>query len=259
MKINYAKKGKMAIFTINRPEVMNAIDPEARQELHNAVVDFSNNSELWVGIITGAGDKAFCAGNDLRSTSAGAEGQESSASDAPTAFLSTPHIVETWKPVIAAINGYCLGAGLEIALTCDIRIAAEHARFGMPEVTRGFIGLGGGPLKLPRLLHWCHAAEILLTGKHLDAQEAYRMGLVNKVVTLDELMPTAMEWAETICQAAPLAVRAIKEVMTRGYSMTLEDGQQLVTSFWNYLRSTEDYTEGRKAFFERRKPEWKAR
>jgi enoyl-CoA hydratase/carnithine racemase len=167
--------------------------------------------------------------------------------------------LDLWKPLIAAINGMALGGGLEIALACDIRIAAENARLGAPEVTLGIIPGWGATQKLPRVIPWAKAAEILLMGRPIDAQEAYRIGLVNKVVPLEKLMPTAKEWAETICQAAPLAVRAAKEAMIRGYSMTLEEGLRLENALIAYTFGTEDFIEGTRAFVEKRKPVYKAK
>ena len=146
-----------------------------------------------------------------------------------------------------------------MALKCDIRIAAEHARLGMPEVLRGLLGLGGGPQRLPRMLPWCQAAAILLTGKLIDAQEAYRIGLVNRVVPIDKLMPTAKEWAEALCQVSPLGARAAKEAMTRSASLPLEDGLRLESAFFSYLLNTEDCTEGIAAFLEKRKPVFKGK
>jgi len=164
-----------------------------------------------------------------------------------------------WKPFIAAINGYCLGGGLEMALTCDLRIAAEHARFGQPEINIGFMPGGGGTQRLPRFIPWAKAAELLLTGEPINAQEAYRIGLVNKVVPLDQLMSTAKEMAELICQKGPLGVRATKEAMIRGYNMTLEEGLELERSLNNSLRATEDFMEGANAFKEKRQPSYKGK
>ena len=163
------------------------------------------------------------------------------------------------KPIIAAINGLALGGGLEIALACDIRIASEKARLGCPEVTLGLIPGWGGTQRLPRMVPWCKAAEILLMGKIIDAQEAYRIGLVNDVVPLEQLMPKAREYAETISKAAPLAVWAAKEAMVRGTSLTLEDGLRLENSLNAYLMGTEDYNEGTTAFVDKRKPDYKAK
>jgi len=249
MAVDYQKEGRIAIFTINRPEAMNAINAEVGQELNEAMIEFRDDPDLWVGIITGAGERAFSAGADIKEFRPGPREDRA-------ALIRADQI---WKPFIAAINGYALGGGLELAMTCDIRIAAEHARFGTPEIYVGVIPAGGGINRLPRFIPRAKAAEILLMGKHMDAQEAYHIGLVNKVVPLDQLMPTAREWAETICQAAPLAVRAAKEAMIRGSSMTLEDGLRLENTLIAYAFGTEDFTEGTTAFAEKRKPEYKAR
>lgn len=250
MAVDYKKEGKIAIFTINRPEAMNAINAQAVQELHEAMVDFRDNPELWVGIITGAGEKAFSAGADIKEMRPNAVRK-----DPPTPMRG----LELWKPLIAAINGFALGGGLEIALSCDIRIAVEHARFGVPEVTLGLIPGWGGTQRLPRVIPWASAAGILFTGKHIDAQEAYRIGLVNQVVPPEQLMTTAREWAELICRAGPLGVRAAKEAMIKGYSMSLEEGLQLEKSLGNFLRKTVDFKEGTRAFVEKRKPDFKAK
>ena len=256
MAIDYEKEGKIAIFTINRPEALNSMNMQALRELRDVMQDFRDDPELWVGIITGAGEKAFCCGADIKDALPFMKEHGSS----PWAFPDTPmRGLELWKPLIAAINGHALGGGLEIALSCDIRIASENARLGTPEVTLGIIPGWGATQRLPRVIPWAKAAELLLTGKPIDAQEAYRIGLVNKVVPLEKLMPTAKEWAETICRAAPLAVRAAKEAMIRGYSMTLEEGLRLENSLIAFTFGTEDFIEGTAAFAEKRKPEYKAK
>jgi enoyl-CoA hydratase/carnithine racemase len=256
MAIDYAKDGRIAVFTINRPEVRNAMNMEAVQELLEAIKNFRDDPELWVGIITGAGDKAFCGGADIKDTlSFMKEHREDPGAFPPAIWRG----LELWKPLIAAINGMALGGGLEIALACDIRIASEDARLGTTEVNLGLMPGWGGTQRLPRMVPWCKAAEILLTGRVIDAEEAYRIGLVNKVVPQAEVMTTAKEWAQVICQAAPLAVRAAKEAMVRGYSMSLEDGLKLENSLVAYLLGTEDFTEGTTAFVEKRKPDYKAK
>ena len=255
MAIDYAKEGRIAIFTINHPPV-NAMNMETLRELYEAMADFRDDPELWVGIITGAGEKAFCGGADIKDTLSFMKEHR----DSPWAFPANPMRGMTmWKPLIAAINGFALGGGLEIALACDIRIVSETARLGTPEVTLGLIPGWGGTQRLPRLLPGCKAAEILLMGRIIDAQEAYRIGLVNKIVSPEEVMSTAREWAEITCRAAPLAVRAAKEAMIRGYNMTLEDGLRLENSLNTYLFATEDFTEGTTAFLEKRKPTFKAK
>ena len=256
MAIDYEKEGRVAIFTINRPEARNAMNIETYRELSKAMVDFRDDPDLWVGIITGAGDKAFCAGADIKEMLPFRKG----IGDRPWAYPTTPaRGLELWKPLIAAINGLALGAGLELALACDIRIASENARLGHPEVNVGTMPSNGGTQRLPRMIPWCKAAEIIFMGKPVDAEEAYRIGLVNKVVPLDQLMPTAKEWAETICQVGPLAVRASKEAMIRGYSMTLEDGLRLEYSLTSCVMGTEDFSEGTTAFVEKRSPVFKAK
>jgi len=256
MAIDYEKEGRIAIFTINRPEAMNAMNMEALRELLEAMTDFKDDPELWVGIITGAGERAFCGGADIKDTLSFMKEHRGEEGAFPPTIMRG---FELWKPLIAAINGLALGGGLEIALACDIRIASETARLGTTEVNLGLIPGWGGTQRLPRMVPWCKAAEILLMGKPIDAGEAYRIGLVNKVVPQNEVMTTAKEWAQVICQAAPLAVRAAKEAMVRGYSMSLEDGLRLENSLVAYLLGTEDFTEGTTAFVEKRKPTYKAK
>ena len=256
MAIDYKKEGRIAIFTINRPEALNSMNVEALRELHEVMVDFRDDPNLWVGIITGAGEKAFCAGADIKNMLPFLKEHRNT----PWAMPATPlRGLDLWKPLIAAINGMALGGGLEIAVMCDIRIASENARLGTPEVALGVIPGWGGTQRLPRMVPWCKAAEILLMGKPIDAQEAYRIGLVNKVVPPEQLMSTAKEWAEVILQTGPLGVRAAKEAMIRGSNMTLEDGLRLEYSLTSYVMSTEDFTEGTTAFVEKRKPVYKAK
>ncbi len=254
--LDYTKEGKIATFTINRPEAMNALNLEVNRLLHEAMLDFRDDDNLWVGIFTGAGDKAFCAGADIKELLPflAKHGQEM------WAFPATHNRgMDLWKPLIAAINGFCLGGGLEIALGCDIRIAGEKARLGVPEVTLGLIPGDGGTQRLPRAIPRCKAAEMLLMGKMIDAQEAYRIGLVNTVVPPEEVMSTAREWAESICKAGPLAVRAAKQAMLRGCEMPLNDGLRLEFMLNAYVTSTEDFTEGTTAFVEKRKPVYKGK
>ncbi len=256
MAVDYQKEGRIAIFTLNRPEAMNALSVPAARELHDAMVDFRDDPELWVGIITGAGERAFCGGADIKDTLPFVKENR----DRPWAFPATiMRGLDIWKPLIAAINGMALGGGLEIALACDLRIASETARLGTPEVTLGLLPGWGGTQRLPRMIPWCKAAEMLLMGRIIDAQEAHRIGLVNKVVPPEQVLSEAREWAEAICQAGPLAVRAVKEAMVRGSSMTLDDGLRLENALNASLFGTEDFTEGTTAFVEKRKPDYKAK
>ncbi|MFC2071193.1 enoyl-CoA hydratase/isomerase family protein [Chloroflexota bacterium] len=256
MAVDYEKDGRIAIFTINRPEALNALDMEAIHQLHKAMVDFRDDPELWVGIITGVGQKAFCAGADVKDAVPFIKKHLDAHWVFPPAIWRG---MELWKPLIAAINGVALGGGLEIALSCDIRVASENVRLGTPEATIGVIPGWGGTQRLPRMIPWCKAAEILLAGKIIDAQEAYRIGLVNEVVPQSDLIAAAKKWAGGFCQTAPLAVRAIKEAMVRGYSMTLGEGLRLEQSLLAYIMGTEDFEEGNRAFVEKRKPTFKSK
>lgn len=256
MAVDYKKEGRIAIFTINRPEAFNMVNVSVFQELHDRMVEFRDDPELWVGIITGARTRAFSAGADIKDMLPFARANRDSPGALPSSIMRG---LDMWKPIIAAVNGLALGGGLEIVLACDIRIASEKARFGTPEVTLGLIPGWGGTQRLPRMLPWCKAAELLLMGRPIDAQEAYRIGLVNKVVPQEQVMPTAKAWAEVICQAGPLAVRAAKEAMIRGSSLTLEDGLHLENSLFNRIMGTEDYAEGVAAFNEKRRPVYKAK
>ena len=256
MAIDYKKEGRIAIFTINRPEAFNMVNMQIFRELHKRMVEFRDDPELWVGIITGARTRAFSAGADIKDMLSFAREHRGSPGALPPSIMRG---LDMWKPLIAAVNGLALGGGLEIVLACDIRIASEKARFGTPEVTLGLIPGWGGTQRLPRMLPWCKAAELLLMGRPIDAQEAYRIGLVNKVVPQEQVMPVAKEWAEAICQAGPLAVRAAKEAMIKGSSMPLEDGLHLESSLFNRIMDTEDYAEGVAAFNEKRKPVYRAK
>jgi E-phenylitaconyl-CoA hydratase len=255
MTIDYSKDGKIAIFVLNRPHVMNALDIATLKEFHDSLIDFQNDPNLWAGIITGAGEKAFCTGIDIRSTLSMNDYQDHSQ----PLPLTLMRGMEITKPLVAAVNGLALGGGLEIVLTCDIRIAAENASFGSPEVTLGLIPAWGGTQRLPRQIPWCQAAALLLTGKAIDAQEAYRVGLVNKVVPKDKLLATAKEWAQAMFNAAPLAVRAAKEAMLSTAKLSFNEGMELEDALETYLKTTEDFYEGIKAFNEKRKPFYQAR
>jgi len=249
MTVDYKKEGRIAIFTINRPEAMNAQNAQFHRELNEAFIDFRDDPNVWVGIIHGAGDKAFSAGADIK------EFRTISNEQRPERLRAE----QIWKPFIAAIHGYCLGGGLELAMECDLRIAAENALLGYPEVTIGFFPGSRCTLRLPRYITRTYVMELMLMGQQIDAHEAYRMGLVNKVVPLDQLMLTAREWAEIICQAGPLGVSAAKEMIIMGYDMTMEEGVKLEQKLLGHVRSSEDFMEGARAFAEKRKPVFKGR
>lgn len=249
MALLYQKEGRIATITFNRPEAMNSMDPEQLEEFGKACTDFANDPEVWVGIVTGAGEKAFCAGADLKRLVGPAMIEKT--------YKMPPSImrgIQVWKPLIAAINGACLGGGLEVALACDLRIASEKANFGNPEVRWGIIATWGGTQRVTRAVGRSAASEILLMGKIIDAQEALRIGLVNKVVPPAEVLTTAKQWAQSMCELGPLALQATKEAMLRGLDMSLEDGLRLELSLSDNTSNTQDARNGVKSFMERQKP-----
>ncbi|MDD5082944.1 MAG: enoyl-CoA hydratase-related protein [Dehalococcoidales bacterium] len=256
MAVTYEKEGKIAIFTLNRPEALNSVNVQTLRELSERMVEFRDDPDLWVGIVTGAGEKAFCAGADIKDMLSFMKANRERPWAVPPSIMRG---LDMWKPLIAAVNGVAFGGGLEIMLACDIRIVVEGSRFGTPEVGLGLIPGWGGTQRLPRMVPWCKAAELLLMGRPVDAAEAYRIGLVNKVVPREQLLATAKEWAEAICKAGPLAVRAAKEAMVRGSDMSLDDGLRLENALESYCLGTEDFSEGTGAFVEKRKPEYEGK
>ena len=254
----YEQKDKIVTITLNRPEAMNSVDPETQEALVRAWTRFRDDDSAWVAILTGAGDKAFSAGADLKKMipRAFAPGLRR---DRELGLGGITRGLEIWKPMIAAVNGHCLAGGLELALACDLRLASPNATFGLTEVRWAIMPGAGGTQRLPRAVPLARAMEMILMAQTIDAAEAYRLGLVNKVVPLPELMPTAVGWAETICERGPLAVRAAKEAVIRGLTMPMADGLRLEAFLSGTLRGTEDAVEGPKAFAEKRKPEFKAR
>ncbi|MBI2882100.1 MAG: enoyl-CoA hydratase/isomerase family protein [Candidatus Tectomicrobia bacterium] len=256
MTVLVDKKGRILTITINRPEAMNALDPETRSRLCEAFEEFRDDDQLWVAVLTGAGEKSFCAGADIKKTIAASLDQTVWGRRKP--FLQGRDLFavlgELSKPVIAAVNGYALGGGLELALCCDIRVASERATFGLPEVGLGIIPGAGGTQRLSRAVGVSQALYMTLTGSRIDAQEAYRIGLVSRVVPPGELMGAALETAETICKRGPVAVRFAKEAILRGAGMTLRDGLLLENLLSNLLRGTKDASEATQAFSEKRAP-----
>ncbi|MBI2917177.1 MAG: enoyl-CoA hydratase/isomerase family protein [Chloroflexi bacterium] len=256
--ILYEVRDHIAFITINRPEVMNALNREAWEGLAHAWERVRDDPEVRSAIVTGAGDKAFSAGADLkemaRLDAETGQGEATSRrwSDALTA-------VEVWKPIIAAINGYCLAGGMEFALMCDFRIAAEHATFALTEVTIGGIPGTGGAQRLVRLVPFTHALELLMVGDRISAQEAFRIGLVNQVVPQSQLMPRAEALARRLNRNAPLSVQAVKEAAYRGLEMSLPQGLRMEGLLLEKLQHTEDNREGPRAFVEKRPPVFKGR
>ncbi len=253
----YEIRNRIAYITINRPEALNACDEPTYDGLAAVWQDFRDNDDAWIAIVTGMGDRAFCAGSDIKQNFTGERHPDAPFEHSAKGTLMRG--LDIWKPIIAAINGHCNGGGLEMALACDIRVAAEHAEFGLGEVKIGLLPGGGGTQRLPRAISLCNALWLLYTGERIDAEEAYRIGLVNRVVPLTELMATAEAMAEKILEAGPIAVRAIKEAAIRGLSMPLKDGLQVEQELFGMLQTTEDSREGTRAFAEKRKPDWRAR
>jgi enoyl-CoA hydratase/carnithine racemase len=255
----YEVRNRIAYITLNRPEAMNALNTAVRQGLAQSWQRFRDDPNAWVAIVTGAGERAFCAGADLKEMSATREAEAAGTQSMAQVPNGPGGETSTWKPIIAAINGYCLAGGLELALRCDLRIAAEHARFGLTEVTRGIIPGGGGTQRLPRAVPVALAMELIFTGKHITAEEAFRFGLLNRVVPAEQVMPAAEELARQIIANAPLAVRATKEAIMRGLDMSLDDGLRLEALISRTVRLTEDSREGPKAFAEKRPANFQGR
>ncbi|MFC1941255.1 enoyl-CoA hydratase-related protein [Chloroflexota bacterium] len=253
----YEKKERIAYVTLNRPEVMNALHLPAHEELWGVWCDFRDDPEVWVAILTGAGERAFSVGNDLKYQAA--HGGEPNPVLIPGGFGGITNRFDCNKPIIAAVNGYALGGGFEIALACDIIIAAEHARFGLPEPSVGLAAGAGGVHRLPRQVPLKVAMGMMLTGRHITAEEAYRIGLVNEIVPLNDLIPCAERWAQEILRCAPLAVRATKEGAMKGLDIPLEVAMNNNYYIWQVMRNSEDFIKGPKAFAEKRPPQWKGR
>ncbi len=257
----YEKKGRVAYITINRPEALNSMNREVWDALAAAWVSVRDDPEVWAAVVTGAGEKAFSVGGDLKEIgeSFAAAEREGRPVTLPIPEVNPMRGLTVWKPFIAAINGLALGGGLELALACDIRIAAENASLGLPESKLGLIAGMGGTQRLARLVPLGIALQMMTTGESINAAEAYRIGLVNKVVPLAELMPTAEAMANKICENSPLSVRAIKESASRGREMTLEEGLRLEQSLTRDLLQTSDSKEGLKAFVEKRKAQYQGK
>ena len=255
MPVRYELERHIATITIDRPDALNSIDLETLTAFSEATGRLEGDAEAWIGSITGAGNRAFSAGADLRSTIPRlVDDPDHNPYPAPPTIMRGQTVT---KPLIAAVNGLALGGGLEIVLACDLRVAAENARFGAPEVTLGLIPGWGSTQRLPRQLPWAVAARILLTGQPLTAQEAFQVGLVNAVVPAADLMTEARRWAETLSKCGPLALRAAKRAMVEGYQLPLEEGLAVEQRLFNSLAYTEDLREGLAAFSEKRPPQFK--
>ncbi len=248
---------RIALLTLNHPEVLNALNQSTMEELEEVFHKRLAQDDVGAVIVTGAGDKAFAAGADIK---------ELAALDPLEARVTSRQghrileVIEGFsRPVIAAINGFCLGGGCELALACHIRIAAESAQIGLPEVKLGLIPGYGGTQRLPRLVGKGKAMEMVLSGESVGAQEAQRIGLVNQVVSLEDLIPRCRELATRILANGPLAVRYCIEAINSGLDMPLQEGTRLEASLFGLCCATEDMKEGTRAFLEKKKPQFKGK
>jgi E-phenylitaconyl-CoA hydratase len=251
----YERDGHVATITYNRPEALNAINAELRQDLNATWERFRDEEDAWVAIVTGAG-RAFCAGADMKD-GAGAAGTW------PGSFWEIPTInsfesgLEIWKPTIAAVNGYCLGYGLTLATACDFVVASDRSEFGFPEVRLGVPTIVGA-IRTPAKIGWANAMELLLTGDRIDATRAHEMGLVWRVVPHDDVLPEARRLADRLLQAAPLAARATKEMAARSQRLPWVEAVRFGETMRRVAAATDDAREGFTAAREGRPPRWKA-
>lgn len=252
------RDGRLLIVTINRPERMNALHWKANAELAEVFDGFAADPELWVAIITGAGDRAFSAGNDLKYQAQEAGGELQAGPE--TGFAGLTARYDCAKPVIAAVNGVAMGGGFEIALACDLIVASDNAVFALPEPRVGLAALAGGIHRLPRMIGMKRAMGMMLTGRRVSAEEGERFGFVNEVTTPGELMATARRWAEQVLECAPLSVRATKQAAYDGLRHgMIEDAMAERYPAIGELFKSEDFVEGPLAFAEKRPPNWKGR
>jgi len=258
MPVDIEVEDRIATVTLNRPEVMNAVDAQMRADLRRVWDRVRTDDDINVVIVTGAGERAFCTGSDLKATMPPPESAAALLFGTGEAG-GTLEGFGTDKPIVCAINGHALGGGLELALACDIRIASDNARLGLTEARIGSVPGSGGMQRLPRTIGKSDAMLMLLTGEPVDAAEALRTGLVSRVVPRAELMRTAREIAARIAANGPLAVRAIKRTVLAGLDMPLEHALQVDKYVLGLLRDTEDRIEGRLAFKEKRAPVFKGR
>jgi enoyl-CoA hydratase len=249
----YEKRDKIAIMTINRPDALNAFTAEMLRAMDACFADFNADPDLWVAILTANGDKAFCTGMDLKEAIPMLQaGDQMGYEDHTKRPFS-----DVFKPIIAAVNGYCIAGGMEFLQGTDLRIASENAVFGLGEVRWGIIPTGGSHIRLPRQIPWAVAMEMLLTGQPITAGRAYDIGLVNEVVPAEELLPAAIRLAETICRNGPMAVRTAKEIAVR--ALGLEAGFVLEKALGQKVIDSEDAKEGPRAFAEKRPPKFTGR
>jgi enoyl-CoA hydratase/carnithine racemase len=255
----YEKRGHIAYVTLNRPERMNALDAHSHAELIEIFDDFERDDDAWLAIITGAGARAFCAGNDLKATvQASTNGERRVGRGSRFAAITRGYHCP--KPLIAAVNGVAAGGGFEIALACDVVIAADSARFGLPEPRVGLIAGAGGIHRLTRQIPLKPAMGMLMTGRMVAADEGYRLGFVNEVVPAPRLMEAAQRWADEMLECSPLLLQITKESAQAGFGMPVDEA---IARDWDQriprMLGSRDYVEGPKAFVEKRAPVWTGR
>ena len=259
MSVRWEVQRHVVTLSLDRPEALNAIDPETNEELIDAWHRFRDDPELRVAILTGTGDRSFSAGVDLKRMGdfyAGAKDRRREAWNRGPGIGGITRNLDPGKPVIAAVNGYCLGGGLELALACDIRVASENATFGLPETKWAIIPGQGGSQRLPRVIAPNLALEMVLTGAPIDAHRAYEIGLVNRVVPLPRLLPECQALAEVIARQPPRAVRHAREAILRGLDLPLDQALRLEQDLADPLRDSDENREARAAFAEKRAPRW---
>jgi enoyl-CoA hydratase/carnithine racemase len=256
--ISYEANDHLVTITIKRPEVRNALHHAAHLELNDAWTRYEADDQAWVAILTGDGDKAFCAGADLKVDEATLD-QTYWMTYKPGGFGGLTERSGMVKPVVAAVNGYALGGGFELALACDIIIAADHARFGLPEPRVGVFASDGGIHRLVRQIPQKIAMGLILTGRHMPADEAHKWGVVNEVVPLADLMAAARRWADTILECSPLSLWASKDSALTGLHLPINDAINRRSEYLMKLEASEDSKEGPRAFREKRKPKWTGR
>jgi E-phenylitaconyl-CoA hydratase len=257
MSVDFAVADRVAWITLNRPERLNALDANHYRALSEAWIRVRDDEEIRVAVVTGAGDRAFCTGADLKSFIPAPE--DLSAFWLTQRYQLLNRGLEVWKPVIAAINGYCLGGGLTLTLATDLRIAVSEATFGLAEVKRGVIPGNGGSQRILHQLPHAIGMEMLLTGEPIDAETALRFGLLNRIVPSDELLDEAARLAQRIAANAPLAVQAAKELAIRSYDTDLASGLRAEAAILRLLQFTADAKEGPAAFTEKRPPRFEGR
>ena len=246
----------VATITLNRPEQLNTINADLSAGLMDALHNVRDRDDVRVAVLTGAG-RAFCAGADLRSRPGGPAAASGPASMFPSKPGESFFDFDAKKPIIGAVNGFCLGGGFEIALVCDLLIASEAAQFGLPEITLGFFPLAGGPVRLPRSIPRALANDMLFTGERIDAATALRFGIVSRVVPAEDLQPTAQAMAKRIAGFAPVAVRAMRELVQRQGDLPVGDAMRLASAMRYIVGQTDDAKEGTRAFAEKRQPVFK--